>query len=180
MKEFNWQYSDEKLLLKKHESLISFLLSKWYFFIFLSIFSIVWFFITKYMIQNIIISAVLPIMIIITFIFYLRLLYTNTWIIITTRRVIKFVRNGIFNDHKKELKLADIKATSIKRNFIDTLFGYWNITIQGTEKNSDIYFKGITGYADISNYIWRILDYIKLNWHTDNISKYVKKHERKK
>jgi len=162
MKDFNWQYSDEKLLLKKHESLLSFLISKWYLFIFLSIFCTVLFLIIKYILQSSILAIILPVIIVICFIWYLRLLFTNTWIIITTRRVIKFVRNWLFNEHKKELKLIDIKATTINRNFIDTLFGYWNITIQWTEKNSDIYFKWIVSYSDISNYIWRVLDFIKI------------------
>jgi hypothetical protein len=53
---------------------------------------------------------------------YLKRQYSNTWIIITTRRVLKLVRNGIFTQHKKELKLADIKATTSRRNVLDSIF----------------------------------------------------------
>jgi hypothetical protein len=180
MKDFEWQYSDEKLLLKQHENLIHLLLRKFHLFIVYIILSAILFIIIEYKFNSYIISFFISIWIFLILFIYLKRQYSNTWIIITTRRVIKLVRSGIFTQHRKELKLTDIKATTSRRNFFDSIFWYWNIMIQWTEEHSNIYFKWIKGNADIANYLWRVLDYIKLNWHTDNIAKYKTKKSRRK
>ena len=108
-------------------------------------------------------------------------MYNNTLFIITTRRIIKKVKNWLFKSHEKELLLTDIKQiTTSKNNFIETLFKCWNIKFIWTEEKWNMYFKWITDNKDIWNYITRILDYIRLNWHTDNISRYKPKKQRKK
>jgi hypothetical protein len=180
MKEFEWQYSDEKLLLKQHESLISFLLKKIHLFVVYIILSFLLFIAISYFLDSYIISTIISLFTLLILFIYLKRQYSNTWIIITTRRVIKLVRSWILTQHRKELKLTDIKATTARRNFLDSIFWYWNIMVQWTEEHSNIYFKWIKWYSDITNYIWRILDYIKLNGHTDNLSKYKSKKERYK
>ena len=180
IKDFEWQYSDEKLLLKQHENLISFLLRKSHLFIVYIILSSILFISLKYFLDSYIISSIISILILVILFIYLKRQYSNTWIIITTRRVLKLVRSGIFTQHRKELKLNDIKATTTRRNFYDSIFWYWNIMIQWTEEHSNIYFKGIKWHSDIANYLWRVLDYIKLNWHTDNIARYKTKKARRK
>lgn len=177
-KEFEWQYSDEKLLLKKHENLISFIIKKSHLFIVYIILSTILFFIIKYFLNSYIISIIFSIFTILILFIYLKRQYSNTWVIITTRRVLKLVRNWLFTQHRKELKLNDIKAITTRRNFIDSVFWYGNIIIQWTEEHSNIYFKWIKWHTDIANYISRVLDYIKINWHTDDISKYKNKKER--
>jgi len=180
MKEFEWQYSDEKLLFKQHENLISFILRKFHLFIVYLILSAILFISTKYFLDSYFISTIVLIIIFFILFIYLKRQYSNTWIIITTRRVLKLVRSGIFTQHRKELKLTDIKATTTRRNFFDSIFWYWNIMIQWTEEHSNIYFKWIKWHSDIANYLWRVLDYIKLNWHTDNIARYKTKKDRRK
>ena len=74
----------------------------------------------------------------------------------------------------------DIKSSmSNKRWFLQTLLRVWNIKIEWTEKESNIYFSGIKEYSEISNYLWRVIDYVKLNGHSDNIAKYQNKKMRK-
>jgi len=179
MKDFEWQYYDEKLLLKQHENLISFLLRKSHLFIVYIILSIILFVGVKYFVNSYIISTIVSILTFFILFIYLKRQYSNTWIIITTRRALKLVRSGLFTQHRKELKLTDIKATATRRNFIDSIFWYWNIIIQWTEEHSNIYFKWIKWHTDIANYLWRVLDYIKLNGHTDNIARYKTKKDRK-
>ncbi len=180
-KDFPWQYSWEKLLLKRKENLAHFLYYKKYhfliFFILLIILDISLYFLWIKIFFTIIFS------IIITYIFYHhnKLMYDNTLIIVTTRRVIKKVRNGIFRSHEKELLLSDIRQiTTTKNNFLESIFSCWNIMFQWAEAKWNLYFKWISDNKDIWNYVTRILDYMKLNWHTDNISRYKSKKERKK
>lgn len=180
MKDFEWQYSDEKLLLKQHENLIHFIFRKSHLFIVYLILSIILFIVIEYFLYSYIISTIVSIITILILFVYLKRQYSNTWLIITTRRVLKLVRNGIFTQHRKELKLTDVKASTARRNFFDSIFWYWNIMIQWTDEHSNIYFRWVKWYADITNYLWRVLDYIKLNWHTDNIARYVVKKERRK
>ena len=74
----------------------------------------------------------------------------------------------------------DIKSTmSNKKGFIQTIIRVWNIKIEWTEKEWSIYFSGIKEYTEISNYVWRVIDYIKLKWHTDDIARYQNKKMRK-
>lgn len=181
MKKFEWQYSDEKLLLKKHENIISFISNKFYILVVNIILWLIIWWVSFYFLKSFLILFIIVLLFTIFWIFYLRLIYKDTWIIITSRRVLKLVRTWFFSNHKKELKLADIKATLASRKWILwVIFGYWNITIQWTEEHSNIYFKWMNDYSDITNYIWRIQDYIKLNWHTDNLSSFKTKKERKK
>ncbi len=178
-KSFEWQYSDEKLLLKKHENIISFMLDKVHlFFVYLVLSSLIW--VWSYFLHYIIIVSITIWLIIFSLLlFYLYILYKNTWLIITTRRVLELTQNWLFQKHKKELKLNDIKATDTKKWIIWTLFWFWNLTIKWTEESANIYFKWINESKEIVNYLWRVIDYIKLNWHTDNISRYRSKKERK-
>jgi hypothetical protein len=74
----------------------------------------------------------------------------------------------------------DIKSSlSNKKWFIQTLLRVWNIKVEWSESDSSIYFTWIKEYSQISNYIWRVIDYIKLNWHTDDIARYQDKKYRK-
>ncbi len=179
MKEFEWQYKDEKLLLLRKENILHFLFMKKYnFIIFFLVFFVVNFVLYFLKIQNIWI-IIFSFLAIILFYFYNKLLYDNTSIIVTTRRIIKKVRNGLFVSHEKELLLSDIRQITTRKNsFIDTIFSCWNITFLWAEAKWDLYFKWITDSKDIWNYVTRILDYMKLNWHSDNISRYVSKTQR--
>jgi hypothetical protein len=108
-------------------------------------------------------------------------MYDNTSLIITTRRIIKKVRNWLFISHEKELLLWDVRQiTTRKNNFIETIFHCWNVTFLWAEAKWNLYFNWLTDSKDIWNYATRVLDYMKLNWHTDNISRYVSKKQRKK
>ncbi len=181
MKEFEWQYKDEKLLLLRKENILHFLfMKKYHFLIFLIVFSIAIFTLYLFQIQNFYIFL-FAFIIIAIFYKYNKLMYDNTSLILTTRRIIKKVRNGLFISHEKELLLGDVRqVTTRKNNFIETIFHCWNVTFLWAEAEWDLYFKGITDSKDVWNYATRILDYMKLNWHTDNISRYVSKKQRKK
>ena len=179
MKDFKWQYSDEKILFKVKENLISFVFSKiWVIFSFIILIIIlsIWLYYFEYKILSIIL-VVLSALLIFAYYWFL---YKDSFLYFTTRRIIKQIRNGIFFRHRKELKIMDIKSSmSNKRWFLQTLLRVWNIKIEWTEKESNIYFSGIKEYSEISNYLWRVIDYVKLNGHSDNIAKYQNKKMRK-
>lgn len=179
MKEFKWQYSDEKILFRIKENLVSFIFLKfWFIFSFIIlivIVSLILFYLNfKFLWISLIIVSVIFIFV------YYWFLYKDSFLIFTTRRIIKQIRNWVFFKHRKELKIMDIKSTlSNKKGFLQTLLRIWNIKIEWTEKEWNIYFSWIKEYSEISNYIGRVIDYIKLNWHTDNIARYQNKIMRK-
>ena len=178
-KQFPWQYSDEKILFKVKENLISFIFSKfWVIFSFIILVSIISAILLYF--NYGIIAFVLIIISLFLIIIYYWFLYKDSFLIFTSRRIIKQIRNGIFFRHRKELKIMDIRSSmNNKKGFLQTLLRIWNIKIEWAEKEWNIYFSGIKEYEDISNYIWRVIDYIKLNWHTDNIARYKPKKMRK-
>jgi len=176
---FKWQYSNEKVLFYLKENVLSFILSKIYILLSLIIFIIILSGIILYFFWTIWFLIVL-IILILSVIFYYYFLYKNTIFTFTTRRIIKNVRTWLFSKHKKELKILDIKSSTASKNwFIQTILKIWNIKIEWTENKSSIFFNWIKEYEQISNYIWRVIDYIKLNWHTDNIARYQDKKYRK-
>ena len=178
-KEFSGQYSDEKILFKVKENLVSFIFSRFWIifsFLILTILISVWLFYFEYNI----IAVILILVSLLLIIFYYWFLYKDSFLYFTTRRVIKQIRNWIFFRHRKELKIMDIKSSmSNKKGFLQTILRIWNIKIEWTEKEWNIYFSWIKEYEDISNYVWRVIDYIKLNGHTDNIARYKPRNIRK-
>lgn len=176
---FKWKYSDEKTLFKIKENLLFFIFSKLFIIIPLMLFIgiIAWIF---YYFINIIASILIPIIGLILIFIYYYLIFIDCFLIFTTRRIIKEIRTGIFAKHRKELKIVDIKSSLTNKNgIIQTVLRIWNIKIEWTENDWAIYFTGIKEYLQISNYIWRVIDYVKLNWHTDNIAMYQNKKIRK-
>gem|GEM_PF-5824344 len=107
----------------RKENILHFLFMKKYnFIIFFLVFFVVNFVLYFLKIQNIWI-IIFSFLAIILFYFYNKLLYDNTSIIVTTRRIIKKVRNGLFVSHEKELLLSDIRQITTRKNsFIDTIF----------------------------------------------------------
>ncbi len=178
-KEFEWQYSWEKILFKKKENIISFIFSKFWIIFSFIVFTIILFWVLYYL-NYVFLAFFVIIFTIIFIIWYYYFLYKDSFLVFTSRRVIKQIRNWLFFKHRKELKILDIKSSmSNKKWFLQTILRIGNIKIEWTDDNWIIYFSGISDYEDLSNYIWRVIDYIKLNWHTDNISRYRTKKERK-
>ena len=179
-KDFEGQYSDEKLLFKSHEHMFSFLVDKTHIF---AIYIVLWLVVSVIMFLSttmIVLWWGAFLVILFLWLLYLSVLYKNTWLIITPRRLVKLTQNGLFKKRRRELKLMDIKATDAKKSVLWTFLGYSELTIKWTESDASIYFKGIRGGQDIANYIGRVIDYIKLNGHDDEIARYVPKKIRRK
>jgi len=176
---FKWQYSDEKVLFYLKENIVNFIFKKLYILISLLLFSAVFSAGILYFMWTVSFIVSVIIFIILIFIYYY-IIYKNTNFIFTTRRIIKDVRNWLFSKHRKELKIMDIKSSLTNRKgLIQLILRVWNVKIEWTETNSAIYFTWIKEYSNVSNYIWRVIDYIKINWHTDNIARYQDKKYRK-
>ena len=178
-KEFSGQYSDEKILFKVKQNLVSFIFAKfWVIFSFVILISLIsiGLFYFDYNISAIILIITSILLIII----YYWFLYKDSFLYFTSRRVIKQIRNWLFFRHRKELKIMDIKSSmSNKKWFLQTILRIWNIKIEWTEKEWNIYFSWVKEYEQLANYIGRVIDYIKLNWHTDNIARHQDKKIRK-
>jgi hypothetical protein len=92
-KEFEGQYKNEKLLLLRKENILHFLyMKKYHFIIFFIVFIIAIFSLYLLKIQNFYIFL-FAFIVLALFYKYNKLMYDNTSLIITTRRIIKKVRN---------------------------------------------------------------------------------------
>ncbi|MDQ7009189.1 MAG: hypothetical protein Q9M94_02765 [Candidatus Gracilibacteria bacterium] len=176
---FSGQYSDEKVLFRIQENKVNFIFTKLYILISFLIFSSILSAILYYFV-NYITAIVIFIFLLISIFGYYYYIFKDSFLIFTTRRIIKQIRTGIFSKHKKELKIMDIKSSlSNKRGFIQTLLRIGNIKVEGSESEGSIYFTGIKEYSQVSNYIGRVIDHIKLKGHTDDIARYQDKKYRK-
>ena len=174
-KDFEWQYSDEKLLFKSHENMLSFFFDKSHVFIVYIVLGLILALVVNYFTISIILWVIIFIFTLFLYLWYMSVLFKNTWVIITPRRIVELTQNGLFKKHRRELKLTDVKATDSKKWVIGTILGYSDLTIKGTEEDANIYFKGINGGGDVANYVSRVIDYIKTHGHGDEISRYVPK-----
>lgn len=179
-KDFEWQYSDEKLLFKSHEHILSFFLDKTHVFAVYIVFSLLVGGVVGFVFHSSLAGVLVTGIIFAIYVLYMYTLYKNTWLIVSSRRILELTQNGFFKKHRRELKLMDIKATESERSVFETMLWVSRLTIKGTEEDANIYFKWIPGGSDVANYIGRVIDYLKLNKHTDEISRYVSKKERKK
>lgn len=171
---FKWQYSNEKLLLKKHENIFSYIFRKIYLFLVYIILSWVFYTLSNYFFEPKFISYFWVLIIYIILILYIIYQYKNSWMIVTNKRVLKLIKNTIFIDHKRELKLVDIKANLLKRDFSTFVFWYWTIEIQWTDHKSNIYFTWVKPHEDILNYISKIIDISKNKpEELENIKEYI-------
>lgn len=158
---FKGQYADETLLLKKHENIISFSLAKIYIVIIYLVLATAIYAVSRYIFEMTSLGIIGAVIILLWWLFYLRYQYTNTWMVITDKRVLKLVKSSLFVDHRRELKLVDIKATLVRRNICNILFGYGTIEVQGTDMDSHVYFRGVRHHEDIVNYLSKIIDIAK-------------------
>jgi len=128
-KDFEWQYSDEKLLFKSHEHMFSFLIDKTHVLVVYLVLGVVLSIALSYATSMVFLWGIIFLVVLLLWFWYLSILYKNTWLIITPRRLIKLTQNWLFKKRRRELKLMDIKATDAKKSVIGTFLWYTELTI---------------------------------------------------
>lgn len=168
MQIFEWQYQDEQILFKKHESIAST--------IFRAIPMIIGFFVLGSIVSTVVyyvskspnyswVSACIFIVLLIIYIFFVIKFHKETYFVFTNKRAVKSVRNWLFAHHLKELKIENIKQTTCNNFWIlGKICWYWNINVQWPDKETSLYFKNISENKAIVLYISRMTDYIKEHW----------------
>jgi len=165
MQSFEWQYQDEKILFKKHESVAS-TISRTVpmvigFLILWCIFSTVVYYISK-SVSYTWISIGIFWCILCVYLFFVIKFHRETFFVFTDKRAVKSVRNWLFAHHLKELKIENIKQTTSNNMWILwKIFGYWNINVQWPDKETSLYFRNIPENKAIVLYISRMIDFIK-------------------
>lgn len=176
-KQFQWQYSGEKILFWLHESIISFL-----FHIFFLGFSFTLFLCVISSLISYFLSLIFWILFFFVWIFlmgyYFFHEFHSSYLIFTTRRIIKNIHSGFFAQHRKELHVKDFKQiTSVQNTFIEKVFWYGNIIVNFWDA-SWIQFRWIKNAREVSEYVARVMDYMDKNGATDDISQFKTRKER--
>jgi hypothetical protein len=113
-KKFPGQAKNEKVLFYSKENIVSYIvrhISVIFIFFALELFVIIlsWFFSLNIWVE--IIFILIPLLILcILYIFW-----NKTYFIVTNKRLLKFVRNGIFTEHMKELKLDQLNELTYRK-----------------------------------------------------------------
>ncbi len=161
VKELIW---DDTIFLKKQEHVIS------VFFRFLKnisiffIFSLMLSYILYTLIQNAFLSIFIIVWSIIMSIFYIRIFYKDTYIILTNTKILKSVRNWLFSSHIIELPLSRIRQIRANNNGIFAkIFWYGDIEIQGFEESSNMYFKAMSQNKQAMREISNAIEWMKQN-----------------
>lgn len=171
---FEWQYSWEKILLRVRPNLVYFFFQKIY--LFLIYLFLIWICIA--------ISLTIPVISVYFYIFVFILfaiyiftfykLFTNCRYTITSRRCIFYVQKNFFKKSYNEIHIVDLRTAVPKRNWLGFLFGYGDLILTDKDDKKIIY-SWISEHKFIARYLSRIVDYIKINGHTDDLSAYKKR-----
>lgn len=177
-KVFEWQYSWEKILLRVHPHPVFFFLQKLPSLagiIFLSIILLIsLYFLSEY---RLIIGLILLVLII-ALLFGIRWLYHGQKYTITSRRCIYYIQKNFFKKWYNEIHLVDLRTAIPKKSGIfGKIFGYGTLILTDKDEKKIVY-TWIAEHIYLSRYLGRIIDYIKIHWHTDDISVYQPRKER--
>lgn len=176
-KDFEGQYSGEKILLRTNPHPVFFFFQNFLVifgvFVFLGIFLLFTFFLK---LSFWIFGAVAFLGIFLQGFWYFRLFRQSKYTI-TTRRCIRFVPKNIYKKSYNEIHLVDLRTAVPKTNFFGRIFGY-GMLILTDKDDKKIVYEGIAEQKFIARYLSRVIDYIKIHGHTDNISTYQKRKDR--
>lgn len=170
---FEGQYAGEKILLRIHPNLAFFFLQNmalfWsYIFISVTILLIGIFAFPK----NILIFSLISVLFIVIFGFHFWHLYREAKYTFTSRRLIFFVKKSLFKRSYNEIHLVDLRAAVPKKSgLFGAIFGYGTLIVTDKDEKKIIY-PGMSEHKFVARYLGRVIDYIKIHGHTDNISRY--------
>ena len=158
MKVFPGQAKDEKVLLNTKENIIAFFIPKLFVYIWIFIFIVVLGWLVNTWLW------VFMLLIFILVLLYDIFLWKNTKMIVTNKRILKFVKNWLFSFHFKELKLNQLtEVVATKQWFVNKVLSVGNIKIVWKDKEVVIWFKNIKFPNEVAMYISRLKDFIQEN-----------------
>lgn len=107
---------------------------------------------------------IIDLLLIVWMVFYIKLFYDNTFLIITSSKIVKSVRSWLFSSHVIELPLERIRQVRANNNWICAkICGYWDIEIQGFEESSNMYFRAMKWNKETMSDICKLLSDVKKN-----------------
>jgi hypothetical protein len=175
-KKFAGQFAWEKILYRTNEHLASFIISHlgsmvlWIAGVSVVVFVLV-------LVDQIIIAIVFAVLVMGYYVWHMIHMRASNFFMITSRRIIKSILTGISEPHTKEIRLESVKQmTSLHRTLAGKIFGYGSLYIN---PGSDaIRFRGMPLHTEVESYLARVVDYLKTNPPTDELSVFVPRKER--
>ncbi len=159
-KVFPGQAKNEKVLIFKKENGLSYLSANSRFIVTILIVSTITFAIS-YLYLNIYLALLLTVLIVLLGIILLFYFRNNSFFILTNKRLIKFIKNSLFAEHSKELKIDQINELTFTKIWLfPKLLNYWNIKIIWKDKEAAIWVRWITYPDEIVQYISRLRDFL--------------------
>ena len=163
MKIFQWQAKDEKVLFFSREYMLHYVVNRLF-----DIASIIWVglvvMVLLYMLVDQLASIIFFVIGILCLIYILITFWKNTFIIVTNRRILKYVKDWIFSHHVKELKIYNLQETIANCRWIfDKVFDCGTLSFIGKDEQTEIHFVWIKNPEEIVMYVSRIKDFIVEN-----------------
>jgi len=134
----------DSVIIKKKEHILSVLMRFFKNIIIFLLLSIIISYILIAAFDSVIIVTCVNIIFIIWIVFYIKIFYDNTFLVVTDKKIIKSVRNWLFSSHIIELPLERIRQIRANNNgILAKIFWYWDLEIQGFEESSNMYFRSM-------------------------------------
>ena len=84
--------------------------------------------------------------------------------IVTNKRIIKFIKNWFFSEHLKELKLKQVtEVIAVKKWFLNKILTTGNVKFVGKDKETVIWFSNVKYPEEIAMYVSRLKEFLKEN-----------------
>ena len=158
MKVFSWQAKNEVVLLNVRSSFLRYIFPKIWLYIWILAFWIFSSLLFSYIV------FIFSVVICLLFISYEIFLWTWVKMIVTQKRVLKFVRTGLFSTHFKELKLLQLtEISAVKRGLLNKILNTWNVKFIWKDKEAVIWFKYIKYPEEVAMYVSRLKEFLLEN-----------------
>lgn len=176
MEKFQGQWRSERILYFSREVVLSFFLVNFFklftFLVLFFILIIIMFFFEVWMIYYFLLTILWFFFIFI----YLYVFWYNTYLIVTNKRIIKFVNEWLFVFHFKELKIDNLQEKVCKVWWIFwKIMNYWNVNFIWKDQQTVIRFRWVKSPKEVVLYVSRLRDYIieNPNYRIDDLNKFI-------
>ncbi len=113
---------------------------------------------------------------------FIFIFWKNTYLVITNKRIIKFVRNWFFKSHIREITIFSLQECIAKYSgFIDRIFWSWNVSFIWKDENIVIHFYWLRHPEELTMYASRLRDFLieNPNYNPKKLEKFMPRRIRK-
>ncbi len=158
---FIWQAKNEKVLYMSNSNFLREFLGKFLVFFIVLILLLI----GSYLVWWYVFLLLVPVILWLIYEFYI---WKKNILIITNKRILKFVKPSLFNSYIKELKLLQVtEVIGTSKGILNKILTTGNVKFVWKDKEGVVWFKNVKYPKEIALYVSRLKDFIAENPNMD-------------